>query len=174
MTTFCHTIDYAPVFPAQFSFETSEPESLPHAPLITRARFGPGFSLPPHYHPAQTETYDVHAGVLEISVDGHRHEVGPGDKCEIPPGVVHDLKVRGQEPVEVMNSLDPGLRGQEFLSATARLIDEGKITSLTGVRSGIYVALIFKEYRDVSVSARPPDFVIRLLARLGGVLGYRI
>jgi hypothetical protein len=135
---------------------------------------GPGFSLPPHFHPAQTEKYDVGAGVLEVSLDGYRQEYGLGDRCEIPPGVVHNLRVHGGEPVDVVNSLDPGLRGQKFLSATARLIDEGKITSLTDVRSGIYVALIFKEYRDVSVSVRPPDLVIRLLARLGGLLGYRI
>jgi hypothetical protein len=40
MTTFWHTIDYAPVFPAQFSVEQPKTELLPHSPLTIRAWFG--------------------------------------------------------------------------------------------------------------------------------------
>jgi len=51
---------------------------------------------------------------------------------------------------------------------------EGKVTSMTGPRSGIYLSLHSLEFRDVAVTVRPPDRFIQLMARIGRSLGYKL
>jgi quercetin dioxygenase-like cupin family protein len=167
-------IDFAPVIPATFSFDHAEAQNLTEQPLLMSATFEPGLELAAHYHPSQIERYEIVSGTLDISMDGTWNQYGPGDSCEIPTGMVHSARNTGTAPVQVSNELEPGLRAQAFLEQIARLISEGKITSTTGLRSGIYTSLVLMEYRDVTVSSSPPDVVVRVLARIGKTLGYQI
>jgi len=47
--------------------------------------------LPPHSHGAQWGT--VIEGQLELTIDGETTTYGPGDTYDIPPGVVHAVRV---------------------------------------------------------------------------------
>ena len=55
-----------------------------------------------------------------------------------------------------------------------KLIEEGKVRSMTGPRSGLYLSLHSREFRDVAVTARPPDWFIKLMARVRRSLGYKL
>ncbi len=60
----------------------------------------PGWQLPPHRHPAASETIHVTAGRLWMTVGTEPHELEPGDTIHIPAGVRHEGGTLGPHPVE--------------------------------------------------------------------------
>jgi quercetin dioxygenase-like cupin family protein len=75
--------------------------STPEA-LEVEAEYGPHGSPPPkHRHPAQGEHFQVLEGTLRARVDGIEHELGPGERIEIPRGAVHQMWHSGPTPAPV-------------------------------------------------------------------------
>jgi mannose-6-phosphate isomerase-like protein (cupin superfamily) len=167
-------IDFSPVLPGKFYCADVPAENLKDRPLYLEAEFGPGFKLDSHYHPDQVERYQVLSGTLDVMVDKQWHRLDAGQSLDIPAGKAHAARNSNEETIRVVNTLTPGSRTQEFLEAIERLIQEGKVTSATGLKSAIYASLLWMQFRDVTISSRPPDFAIRILARVGGLLGYRV
>ena len=48
-----------------------------------------GWALPPHRHRNESETIHVVAGRFELTIDGERRELGPGDSAHVPAGTLH-------------------------------------------------------------------------------------
>jgi quercetin dioxygenase-like cupin family protein len=67
---------------------TDDSVSPPKA-ILQQVRFRKGESVPPHYHEVQTEAfYFLQNGAL--SIEGVRHDMGPGDILVCEPGEVHE------------------------------------------------------------------------------------
>jgi quercetin dioxygenase-like cupin family protein len=49
-----------------------------------------GWSLPPHRHRNESETIHVVAGRFELTIEGERRELGPGDSAHVPRGALHE------------------------------------------------------------------------------------
>ncbi len=60
-----------------------------------------GAHVPPHSHRTSVEVYVVRRGVCELTVNGQRHELRPGDVTLMEPGDVHELTNRGEEVFEL-------------------------------------------------------------------------
>lgn len=58
----------------------------------------PGATVPEHDHPHE-QLGVVVAGTLTFLVDGHEHEVGPGDTYQLPGGEPHAAENRTDETV---------------------------------------------------------------------------
>jgi quercetin dioxygenase-like cupin family protein len=66
-----------------------------------RLRLAPGAASPEHSL-THEEVFVVLAGRAVATVDGGRHEVGPGDALVVDPGVPFVLATDGEEPFEAV------------------------------------------------------------------------
>ena len=67
-----------------------------------------GWALPPHRHRNEAETIHVLEGRFELTVDGERREMGPGDTAHVPRGVVHSGGNIGDEQGRRLVVFTPG------------------------------------------------------------------
>lgn len=149
-------------------------DELLDRPFSAEVHFIPGAKSARHIHPRQDESYQVLTGKLDLFLDGRWHTLGPGQSLDIPKGKVHAFRNSTNEITKTVNTHDPGLRFQEYLEVMQKLIQEGKVTNMTGPRSGIYLSLHSQEFRDVAVLVRPPDRFLKVMARIGRSLGYKL
>jgi len=54
-----------------------------------------------HFHKVTLETYTVVQGDLEVSLDGERDVLHPGDTIKIPLGVVHSARSLDETPARI-------------------------------------------------------------------------
>ncbi len=72
--------------------------------MICRFDLESGVQIPVHSHPHDQAGYVV-SGRIEITVDGNRLELGPGDSYCAPPGVLHSA--RALEATIVVDTFSP-------------------------------------------------------------------
>ena len=78
------TIDQVPSPPAR-GIAQQDPVTMRH--MATRImRIAPGARLPEHYHGGYDETFVVHAGQLNLVLDGQSQQVRTGNVLIIPAG----------------------------------------------------------------------------------------
>jgi quercetin dioxygenase-like cupin family protein len=126
----------------------------------------PGGDVPAHYHPAQTERFEVVSGEVEFRVGRTTRRAGPGDRVVAEPGVVHAFRNSGKVEALVRVEVQPALRLQAFLEEAAALAREGKYTQRgvpRGLRAAAELAALMERYSDVTVMAFPPRPLQRLL-----------
>jgi hypothetical protein len=143
-------------------------------PISVEAHFHPGARSAHHIHPLQDEQYQVLSGTLDVFFDKEWHTVAPGQSISIPKGKVHAFRNTTNEMTKTINTHDPGLRFQEYVEVMQKLIQEGKITNMTGLRSGIYLSLHSVAFSNEFVPVQPPYWLIKLLAGIGRLLGCKL
>ncbi|MBT2493474.1 cupin domain-containing protein [Streptomyces sp. ISL-96] len=96
----------------------------------------PGEYVTEHLHPYSEEFLHVVAGDLEISLDGEKARIGPGDSLLVPIGVRHRLVNSGQEPARVVFHLSPLAPRPELghVDTEAPLVDGGANPDVGGTR----------------------------------------
>jgi len=67
-----------------------------------------------HTHDANDDTFYVLSGHATFVLDDVRVEAGPGTFVRVPPGVEHDYRNEGDEPVRLLNIYVPGGFEQEM------------------------------------------------------------
>nr|AHX24700.1 cyclase [uncultured bacterium] len=67
----------------------------------------PGEFVTEHYHPYSEEFVHVVEGSLEMTVDGERVPLAPGDSLYVPIGARHRLVNTGTEPARAVFHLSP-------------------------------------------------------------------
>jgi quercetin dioxygenase-like cupin family protein len=86
----------------------------------------PGARVPaPHYHKDVDEAAYGLEGILTFTVDGQAHQIGPGDRCFIPRGVVHHFINAGTEPTRTLAVLTPALIGPAYFRDIGALLSAG-------------------------------------------------
>ncbi len=70
---------------------------------------------PPHHHEDCAEVFHVVAGRLGVMIDGEWRSLGPGERAEVPRGVVHTFRNDGDEEVRTITAFEPrGFEGFFF------------------------------------------------------------
>lgn len=77
-----------------------------------------------HSHDGYDETVYGLEGTLTWTVDGERHEVGPGEALCIRLGVVHHFENEGEADARVLAAVTPGMLGPAYFRELAALVDE--------------------------------------------------
>lgn len=149
-------------------------ENLLAKPITIEAHFRPGAQSTVHIHPQQDESYQVLSGTMELFLDNQWQTLGPGQSIRIPKGKAHAFRNTTNEVTKTINIHDPGLRFQEWIEVLERLIQEDKITNVTGLRSIIYLSLHSLAFSNEFVPVRPPYWLIKTMARIGRTLGYKL
>ncbi|MDX1941949.1 MAG: cupin domain-containing protein [Saprospiraceae bacterium] len=168
MTT---TLDLRKVFGVMMTYNANQKQA---EPFEMEATFEPGAKSGIHIHPEQDEHYKVTGGEMEVYLNGSWHKLVIGGEVHIPKGAEHAFRNLGDKPAMAINVHNPGLRTQDYFETMDRLIKNGKITGMTGLRNGIYLSLHSVKFADVVILRQPPDAFIRLTALIGRLCGYKI
>jgi quercetin dioxygenase-like cupin family protein len=89
--------------------------------LEMEATYGGTGEFPPeHFHPHQTERFEVLEGRVRAIVGGVEHRYEPGEPFEVTPGTPHQMAA--DEPTRVRWEVRPALRTAEFFE---RLFGDG-------------------------------------------------
>jgi quercetin dioxygenase-like cupin family protein len=73
---------------------------------------GTGQFPPKHFHPSQTEHFEVLEGTVRTIVDGEEGSYASGDRFEVPAGAVHQMAA--DPPARLKWEVRPALRTAEF------------------------------------------------------------
>jgi quercetin dioxygenase-like cupin family protein len=85
-----------------------------------------GAKMPqPHSHERYDETIYGVEGVATFTVDGKAVDIGPGQSCFIPRGVVHGFNNLKQTAVKGLAVITPGLLGPNFFKEAAAIVNAG-------------------------------------------------
>lgn len=84
--------------------------------MIVRNILQPGFPTFAHSHPHE-QIVTIASGHCEMTVGDEIFPMGPGDMVNVPSGVVHDIKIVGDEPVVNYDIFSP-IR-EDFLNQLA-------------------------------------------------------
>lgn len=141
------------------------------------ALYPPGSPMPPeHYHPTQTERFEVLSGAMELVVDGQPMTLAEGESLEIPPLCHHRMWNAGEVEARVRWQTFPTQRTAEFYETLAELAGEGKAVA-AGKPDLLQMAVLMAEYDAEMRLTKPPRAVQKVLmwvlAPVGWLLGYR-
>ena len=86
----------------------------------------PGARVPaPHYHEHVDEVAYGLDGTLTMTIDGKPTDIGPGDRCFVPRGVVHHFVNAGTVPSRTLAVLTPARIGAAYFRDIAALLADG-------------------------------------------------
>jgi mannose-6-phosphate isomerase-like protein (cupin superfamily) len=136
----------------------------------------PGFGGPPlHVHPNAEESYAIQSGVLDVCVAGEWRQVGPGETVTVPAGVPHTLKNPHADEVRLINVHKPALEFEHFFRRMHTLVSSGKAKlPPKDFSSLVLISMLFVAHENEIKSANPPHAVMRVLALVGKMLGYKL
>lgn len=77
-----------------------------------------------HSHDAYEETVYGLEGTLTWTVEGDRHEVGPGEVLCVRRGAVHRFENEGEVDARVLAVVTPGKLGPDYFREIAAVVEE--------------------------------------------------
>ena len=81
--------------------------------LEMEAIYGGTGQMPPlHFHPGQTERFEVLEGTVRTVIDGEARDYATGESFEVPAGAVHQMAA--DPPARMRWEVRPALRTAEF------------------------------------------------------------
>jgi mannose-6-phosphate isomerase-like protein (cupin superfamily) len=136
----------------------------------------PGFAGPPlHIHPSAEESYAVVSGTLDVCVGGEWRKLTAGESVTVPAGTPHTLKNESGAEVKLVNVHKPALEFERFFRRLHALACSGRVRfPPKGLRSAILLSMLFSEHPQEIISVKPPRWLMKALARVGRILGYKL
>ena len=146
-------------------------------PLVGDLYIRPGGAVAgKHVHSYITERFEVLAGTVRFHLDGRDEVAAPGQKVEVPPGVVHDWWNVGDDEAHVLVDVRPPERFELMIQNLYGLANDDKANA-RGVPKLLALALFSREFRSEGEFVRPPRIVQRFLfgalAPLARARGYK-
>lgn len=128
----------------------------------------PGGEGPPeHYHPLQSETFEVVKGQLNLIVNGEKMILKPGEKYTVPPNALHKWWNASDEALIAVGELRPALKTEYFLETMYALDQMGKVNK-KGVPHFLQFAAVLNEYYGELFVVGPPIAAQRFIAKVAG------
>ena len=131
---------------------------------------------PRHFHPFQTETFEVISGELNIRVGDKHHILKPGSgKMVVNKFVLHAFWNETDKPVKFMAEIFPPKNIEKGLRLTYALSQKGKINK-RNIPKNLFHTLILMDYFDSYfrfVPWRFQRFVFRTGAKFAHLFGYK-
>ncbi len=111
--------------------------------LLMQIELAPHGGTTKHYHVAFTETFEVLEGELHVSVDGHEHVLGAGDKAFVPMRAAHHFYSTSDEPVVFRLETRPARTMEQATRIAYGLARDGKTNAKAVPRNIWELALVF-------------------------------
>lgn len=137
---------------------------------------GNGDGPPLHFHPEQTETFEVISGQLNVTVDGKEIVLRPGETFTVPTNAEHKFANKADAPAVVTVQLEPALRFEFFLETLYSLQEQNKVNK-SGIPRPLQFAAVLHEYYGEMYVTSPPVPIQKFMAKVVGgfakILGYK-
>lgn len=135
-----------------------------------------GTPPPRHRHPAQTESFDVTAGTLQVELDGAARTVATGESFEVPAGTLHRMWNGGDVPTTARWVTEPRLQTEEWFRGLDTLNKRSAARGMDGpdvLGFAAHAAGHRDVFRPVLVagSAGLTQVLIAVLGGIGRLLG---
>jgi quercetin dioxygenase-like cupin family protein len=131
---------------------------------------------PAHFHPVQTEHFQVYSGEMKVRMSGQVQVFKAGDCFTVPPNTPHSIWNSGAQKALLNWRIIPALQSERFFETLAGLANAGK-TDEKGVPGLLQIAVTMqyfkREFRLVKPSVRVQKIAFGLLSLVAGWLGYR-
>ena len=131
---------------------------------------------PLHYHPIQSEAFEVKSGKLGLEVDGKKMLLGPGEKYTIQPNAAHKWYNAGEEELFMIVELRPALKSEFFFESMYSLAVQGKVNK-EGLPGTLQFAALLNECPGELYVVGPPIPLQKIMAKvIGGfakLIGYK-
>jgi mannose-6-phosphate isomerase-like protein (cupin superfamily) len=128
--------------------------------LVLETTYAPGGSPPPaHFHPAQTEHFEILAGAVYVEVDGRRRQLATGERLDIPPTTSHRMWNPSGEAARARWETRPAGRTEQWFRGLAAL-QGTEWVNRDGQPKLLAFAALASEYRD-SFRLAGPQWLIR-------------
>ena len=136
----------------------------------------PGFAGPPlHVHPYAEESYAVVSGTLDVCLGKHWRKLSAGESATVPVGMPHTLRNTSTERVRLVNVHRPALGFERFFRRLHALATTGQVKfPPKDFGSLVLVSMLFVANPREIRSAKPPHVLMRVLAWIGWLCGYRL
>lgn len=123
-----------------------------------------------HFHPYQTERFEVLSGALSVKQGKSVETLGPGDVVTIEPGTRHTFWNAGDDVVRFLAEVTPALAFESLIETMFRLAADGK-TNKKGMPNPLRLAVIAKAHFDVVRLPMPPVWMQRAGLAVGALAG---
>lgn len=131
---------------------------------------------PNHYHPQQSETFEVIQGKLSVFDNGKTVLLRAGEKYTVPSNSLHRWWPEGENDLLVHIELKPAMKTEYFLETMYALAMQGKVNKQALPRPLQFAALL-NEYHGEIFAESPPvpvqKFMANVVGRLAKYLGYK-
>ena len=132
-----------------------------------------------HTHPGLVEIFQCVSGTMTARFGRDISQLDPGNRLEIPAGIVHGFKNPGDEPLVVdvdMVFTPPGPRPEADPMATSVAIEalarDGKVSRRTGFPPVLQFAVIAEAHPEAMKLTGIAGLLMPSLAALGRLRGY--
>lgn len=128
-----------------------------------------------HFHPEQTETFEIKEGAIKINFNGEEKTLSAGENFTIPEGIPHRWwNDSATETVKLIATFQPALNTETFLEQFYGLGNEGK-TKPDGTPDFLQLMAMVRKYQ--LYIAGSPIFVQKVmsvfLGTIGRIFGYK-
>lgn len=167
-------LDFGPMG-MKWEFTATTGDSQGHR-LEAINELAPGFRGPPmHVHPSASEIYQVLAGQIEVNIDGRWQTLGAGQTMVVPPGAAHTFNNDTDQTVRILNTHQPAMAFERFFRRLHALAASGQVTfPPRRPKAAMLLAMLFIEHEAEMFFVKPPQTIMRVLARLGRCLRYKL
>lgn len=131
---------------------------------------------PLHYHPIQSESFEVVKGELSLICNGKKMVLKPGEKFMVEPNNAHKWWNEGSEELVAIVELRPAMKTEFFLETMYGLDFQGK-TNKQGLPNTLQFAAILNECYGELFLVGPPVLAQKFMAKVVGgfakLIGYK-
>jgi mannose-6-phosphate isomerase-like protein (cupin superfamily) len=133
---------------------------------------------PLHYHPVQSEYFEVIAGQMKVHCNGKDMVLSAGQTYMVPANAVHNwTNASKTEELHAIVELKPALKTEFFLETMYELAQQGKVKPDALPKSTLQFAAILHEYYGELFIEGPPIIAQKFMAKVVGgfakMLGYK-
>lgn len=121
--------------------------------VVEIAYAGTGDRPPVHYHPSQSERFEVLEGRVHAVLDGEERTLAAGDTLEVPPRTAHEMWAT--EPARQRWETSPALETEAFFETVWGLQQDG-LTDSKGMPGLPQMALTLRHFKNEFRLASPP------------------
>ena len=144
--------------------------------IMTLAPYSSWAKSPRHFHPFQTETFEVLSGELNLTVGNQKHILtADNNKVTVKRFELHSFWNSTPNEVKFVAEIFPPINIEKGLRLTYRLSKEGKI-SKKNIPYNPFYTLILMDYFDSYFSFVPwklQKFLFRQGANFARLFGYK-
>lgn len=123
--------------------------------LVLETTYAPGGSPPPaHFHPVQSEHFEILAGALHVEVGGRRRQLATGEHLDIMPNTAHRMWNPSSEAARARWETRPPGRTEQWFRGLAALQGTNWVDR-DGQPKPLAFAALASEHRDTFRLAGP-------------------